>query len=410
MKPYLDVLRDVRDNGTVKGNRTGVGTKYLFSKNFRCDLRDGFPLLTTKKINPLRVIGELFGFLRGATTVQEFQELGSNIWDAWGLEDDYYRIVQLPITEYAGKLAEHKGITKDEANEELAKIEQAFADWQAEMDAVIAKVSNNEIVGETEEQTMMLCSEATNEVMVKKPKTVVEYLKDQGVDIFVKDIIYPQGYLGPIYGQQWTGWETSKGEVINQLKRVAHQLEHHPLSRRIIWTGWNPEFVPADKYEMIPNTNRPVNNSSDNVQASIMDGKQTLPPCHLMTILDVDVDNEKQESILNMHVIMRSTDVPVGLPFNIASYAFLMEMIAKDFGFIAGVLSIDMTNCHIYEDQLELVNGQLERIPTELPKFKMPEGIRFDDPSTLTRENVDRMVEAIEGYTPQAFIKFPVAV
>ena len=60
MKPYLDVLRDVRDNGTVKGNRTGVGTKYLFSKNFRCDLRDGFPLLTTKKINPLRVIGELF--------------------------------------------------------------------------------------------------------------------------------------------------------------------------------------------------------------------------------------------------------------------------------------------------------------------------------------------------------------
>lgn len=226
MKPYLDVLRDVRDNGTVKGNRTGVGTKYLFSKNFRCDLRDGFPLLTTKKINPLRVIGELFGFLRGATTVQEFQELGSNIWDAWGLEDDYYRIVQLPVTEYAIKLAEHKGITKDEAIEELAKIEQTFADWQAEMDAVIAKVSNNEIVGETEEQTMMLCSEATNEVMVKKPKTVVEYLKDQGVDIFVKDIIYPQGYLGPIYGQQWTGWETSKGEVINQLKRVAHQLEH----------------------------------------------------------------------------------------------------------------------------------------------------------------------------------------
>ena len=181
MKPYLDVLRDVRDNGTVKGNRTGVGTKYLFSKNFRCDLREGFPLLTTKKINPLRVIGELFGFLRGATTVQEFQELGSNIWDAWGLEDDYYRIVQLPVTEYATKLAEHKGITKDEAIAELAKVEQTFADWQAEMDAVIAKVSNNEIVGETEEQTMMLCSEATNEVMVKKPKTVVEYLKDQGV-------------------------------------------------------------------------------------------------------------------------------------------------------------------------------------------------------------------------------------
>lgn len=410
MKAYLDVLRDVRDNGTVKGNRTGVGTKYIFSKNFRCDLRDGFPLLTTKKINPLRVVGELFGFLRGATTVQEFQELGSNIWDPWGLEDDYYRFIQVPINEYAQKLADHKEITKEEAIAELAQIEQSFADWQTEMDAVVAKISNNEIVGKNEQETMILCSNETNKVMLKKPKTVVEYLKDQGVDIMIKDIIYPKGYLGPIYGQQWSSWVTSKGVVINQLKRVAEQLEHHPLSRRIIWTGWNPEFIPADKYEVIPNTNRPVTNSSDNVQASIMDGKQALPPCHLMTILDVDVDNEKQESILNMHVIMRSTDVPVGLPFNIASYAFLMEMIAKDFGFTAGVLSIDMTNCHIYEDQLELVNVQLEREPGQLPTFKMPEGIRFDDPTTLTRENVDRMVEAIEGYTPQAFIKFPVAV
>ena len=403
MKSYLDVLKDVRDNGTVKGNRTGVGTKYIFSKNFRCDLRDGFPLLTTKKINPRRVIGELFGFLRGATTVQEFQELGSNIWDPWGLEQEYYQLLKLPIDKYAEALAEQTGQSVEQAENVLKEVEATFNEWQKTLQSNIDKISNGEITPED-------ANKLTDEHMLKQPVTVMGYLKEHGVSMFVKDIIYPEGYLGPIYGQQWSSWVTSKGDVINQLKRVADQLEHSPLSRRIIWTGWNPEFVPADKYETIPHLNRAVTNSHDNVQASIMDGKQALPPCHLLTILDVDVDNDKQESILNMHVIMRSTDVPVGLPFNIASYAYLMEMIAADFGFVAGVLSIDMTNCHIYEDQLELVDVQLAREPGKLPTFKMPEGIRFDDPSTLTIENVERMLEALEGYEPQAFIKYPVAV
>lgn len=79
MQNYLDVLQRVIDKGRVKGNRTGVGTKYLFSEKFRHNMADGFPLLTTKKINPRQVLGELFGFLNGVDSVQGFKDFGCNI-------------------------------------------------------------------------------------------------------------------------------------------------------------------------------------------------------------------------------------------------------------------------------------------------------------------------------------------
>ena len=112
-----------------------------------------------------------------------------------------------------------------------------------------------------------------------------------------------------------------------------------------------------------------------------------------------------------MEVIMRSTDVPVGLPFNIASYAYLMEMICSQFGFVAADLVIEMVNCHVYVDQLEPAAIQLARTPGNLPKLKrIPLDIKFDDPSTLTVENMQRVLECLEGYEPQGFIKYPVAV
>ena len=100
MKNYLDVLQRVVEQGRVKGNRTGVGTKYLFSEKFRHNMADGFPLLTTKKINPNQVVGELFGFLTGADTVQSFKEFGCNIWDAWGLKQEQYKLVLRSEDEY----------------------------------------------------------------------------------------------------------------------------------------------------------------------------------------------------------------------------------------------------------------------------------------------------------------------
>lgn len=404
MKAYLDVMRNVFENGTSKDNRTGVGTKYIFSEKFRCDLRDGFPLLTTKKINFAKVAGEMFGFLTGADTVQKFQAFDCDIWDAWGLKSDHFRLYQMSRQEYYKPLAEKLNIDEEEAKKRLTEIETAFEEWNAEYTAGIAEIANGKVEDPTNENGYGIM----NALLERKPKTVDEYLQEQDVPLFIKDIILPEGYLGPIYGKQWLEWRTSTGELINQIKNIANQLSGSPMSRRIIITGWNPEVIPADRYATFPD-GTPVKSSDDNVQASILNRKQALPPCHLLTILDVQV-TEELDMVLNMHVTMRSTDVPIGLPFNIASYALLLSMIAKNHGMIAGQLVIEMVNCHIYADQIDLVPTQLAREPYKLPKLNLPNGIDYTDPATLTREAFEAVVAGLEGYEHHPFIKYPVAV
>jgi thymidylate synthase len=403
MKPYLDVLRNVYGHGVSKDNRTGVGTKYLFSEKFRCDLRDGFPLLTTKKINFAKVAGEMFGFLSGANSIQEFQKFDCGIWDAWGLKSDYFRLLQLKKNEYYKPLAEKLDISEDEAKELLSKVETNFQQWNDDYAAAIAEIANGKVADPTNQNGY----DVMNDLLAKKPETVEEYLQNLDVSLYVKDIIYPEGYLGPIYGKQWLEWRTSTGVLINQIKRVANQLSDFPMSRRIIVSGWNPEVIPDDRYTTFPDGTVVVT-SDDNIQASILDGKQALPPCHLMTILDVQATEDSM--ILNLHLTMRSTDVPIGLPFNIASYALLLTMIAENHGMIPGQLVIEMVNCHIYADQMDLVPTQLERDVKKLPTLKLPKGLDYADPATLTREAFEAVVAGLEGYEHHPFIKYPVAV
>lgn len=404
MKAYLDVLQNVFENGVLKDNRTGVGTKYLFSEKFRCDLRDGFPLLTTKKINFSKVAGEMFGFLTGADSVQDFQKFDCNIWDAWGLKSDQFRLLQLAKHEYYKPLADKLEISEEDAKQRIAEVEDVFVKWNAEYTAGIAKIAD----GTASDPLNAGSYDIMNEILERKPQTPEEYLQSVGVPLYIKDIICPEGYLGPIYGKQWLEWRTSTGTLINQIKRIADQLSGTPMSRRIIVSGWNPEVIPDDRYATFPD-GTPVITSSDNVQASILYGKQALPPCHLLTVLDVQV-TENLDMVLNLHLTMRSTDVPIGLPFNIASYALLLTMIAKNHGMIPGQLVIEMVNCHIYADQLEFVPTQLERSTMPLPTFELPSGIDYADPSTLTREKYEEVVAALVGYSSHPFIPYPVAV
>lgn len=409
MKNYLEILNRVVEKGRVKGNRTGVGTKYLFSEKFRHNMAEGFPLLTTKKINPQQVVGELFGFLTGADTIQDFQKFGCNIWNSWGLEQDQYRMILQTEEQYIAAYAELKDITIEESAAKLKAVTEENSQWVNEYQATMDKITSGEIATEEDESMESLQAKVSDQ-LANKPASPIEWLASEGVQIHVKDVILPAGSLGPIYGKQWLEWRTLAGDVINQIQRVAHQLEFTPLSRRIIFTAWNPEVTPADKYASYPN-GRPAETSHDQVQCAILDGKQALPPCHLTVILDVDIDAEAGESILNMEVIMRSTDVPVGLPFNIASYAYLMAMMASQFGFTLGELVIEMVNCHVYVDQLEPAAIQLARTPGKLPELlPIPQDIKFDKPETLTPENMQRVLDCLIGYEHQGFIKYPVAV
>lgn len=277
MKQYLDLLQDILDSGVSKGDRTGTGTLSVFGRQYRHDLADGFPLLTTKKLHLKSIINELIWFLNGQTNTEWLKENGVSIWDEWAT---------------------------------------------------------------------------------------------------------PEGDLGPIYGAQWTAWPTRDGGSINQIDYVVDCLKNTPDSRRILFHGWNVEYLPDEKVS-----------PQDNARA----GRMALPPCHLLYQFYV------AEGRLSAQLYIRSSDSFLGLPYNTASLAALTMMLAQQCDLEPGEIIITTGDSHLYSNHMEQVREQLSREPRALPRLNIlrrPESIydyRFED-----FELVD--------YQPHGHIAAPVAV
>ncbi len=277
MKQYLDLLQDILDNGVVKSDRTGTGTLSVFARQYRHDLADGFPLLTTKKLHLKSIINELIWFLNGDTNTRWLKENGVSIWDEWATEE---------------------------------------------------------------------------------------------------------GDLGPIYGAQWTAWPTRDGGSINQIDYVVDCLRNNPDSRRILFHGWNVEYLPDEGVS-----------PQDNVRA----GRMALPPCHLLYQFYV------ANGVLSSQLLIRSSDSFLGLPYNTASLAVLTMMLAQQCDLTPGEIIICTGDSHIYSNHVEQVREQLSRAPRALPRLNIlrrPDSIydyRFED-----FELVD--------YDPHPHIAAPVAV
>ena len=232
MQQYLNLLNRILTEGTQKGDRTGTGTLSIFGHQMRFDLRDGFPLLTTKKLHLKSIIYELLWFLRGDTNVRYLQEHGVRIWNEWADEN---------------------------------------------------------------------------------------------------------GELGPVYGHQWRSWPDYKGGTIDQIKNVVDMIKHNPNSRRMLVTAWNP----AEVEDM------------------------ALPPCHCLFQFYV------ADGRLSLQLYQRSADSFLGVPFNIASYALLLQMIAQVTGLEAGEFIHTTGDTHLYLNHLEQAKLQLTREPRPLPKMKI---------------------------------------
>lgn len=177
------------------------------------------------------------------------------------------------------------------------------------------------------------------------------------------------GDLGPVYGKQWRSWAKTDGGTIDQLKDVIESIKTNPDSRRHLVTAWNPEFI----------------------------GDMALPPCHIMFQFYV------ADGKLSCHLYQRSADVFLGVPFNIASYALLTHLIARECGLQVGDFVHTTGDTHLYSNHIEQVKEQLTREPKELPTVKINEDVAsiFDmELSDIT----------IEGYDPHPRIKAPVAV
>ena len=180
--------------------------------------------------------------------------------------------------------------------------------------------------------------------------TNVRYLQEHGVRIW-NEWADENGDLGPVYGEQWRRWQGYHGETVDQIQQVVDQLRHSPDSRRMIVSAWNPAQV----------------------------NEMALPPCHCLFQFYV-ADNR-----LSLQLYQRSADVFLGVPFNIASYALLLQMMAQVTGYQAGDFIHTMGDAHIYLNHIEQVQLQLTREPRPLPKMHLnPErkdlfGFDYDD-------------------------------
>lgn len=177
------------------------------------------------------------------------------------------------------------------------------------------------------------------------------------------------GNLGDVYGAQWRHWQTRNGETIDQIKDVIETIKNNPDSRRMIVTAWNPEDVPLS----------------------------ALPPCH--TLFQFYVNDGK----LSCQLYQRSADVFLGVPFNIASYALLTHMIARETGLEVGEFVHTLGDAHIYLNHLDQVNEQLRRKPNDAPTLWLnPEKKNIMD---FEMEDIK-----VKNYHSHSAIKAPVAV
>lgn len=264
MRQYLDLLRDILDNGTEKTDRTGTGTISVFGRQMRYDLRDGFPLVTTKKLHLKSIIYELLWFLKGDTNVRYLQEHGVRIWNEWAR---------------------------------------------------------------------------------------------------------PDGDLGPIYGRQWRAWPDGKGGVIDQIAEVERMLKESPDSRRLIVSAWNVAQIP----------------------------EMALPPCHAFFQFYVAGGR------LSLQLYQRSADCFLGVPFNIASYALLLMMMAQVTGLEPGEFIHTTGDTHLYVNHLEQARLQVGREPRALPRMRL-------NPERKSIFDFEYGDFILEDYDPHPHIPAPVAV
>ena len=271
MKQYLELVQEVLEKGEPKGDRTGTGTISLFGAQKRYDLRDGFPMVTTKKVFFKSLVYELLWFLKGTTNINEGLKPNSSIWDPWADE---------------------------------------------------------------------------------------------------------KGDIGPLYGYQWINWEKfTKDEAtgnytmshINQIQGVIDLIKKDPNSRRIIVSAWNVADL----------------------------DKMALAPCHAFFQFYV------VNGFLDCQLYQRSADIALGVPFNIASYAALMMMVAQECDLTPRYFVHTLGDAHIYQNHIEGMKLQLTRTPHKLPTLQIAKKpfweLKFED-------------FELTGYEHDEFIKFPIAV
>jgi thymidylate synthase len=337
-KSYQSLLIDILGNGTIKTDRTGTGTTSVFGRQIRHKMSEGFPLLTTKKMAWKSIVTELLWFLRGDTNIKYLVDNGCHIWDG-----DAYK---------------------------------NYCKWwnEVEADAKQHELYKDSVL-------------PTKEQFIHNIKTDDEFAKKWGE-------------LGPIYGKQWRNWKEGKyttplgldgpsiwEEGIDQIQNLINELKTNPDSRRLMVSAWNVGEL----------------------------DQMVLPPCHygfqvytrelsegeklsLLEPYGMDAatkeyrdklwrENNYPTRAISLMWNQRSVDTFLGLPFNIASYALLLEMIADEVNMIPDELIGNLGDVHLYLNHIEQAKKQISRTPFELPTIHVRDGIESFMPGDIILEN-----------------------
>ena len=348
---YIDLLKDILENGVEKDTRNGK-TISVFGRQIRHKMSDGFPLLTTKKMYWKGIVTELLWFLRGSTNIKWLVENGCNIWNGDAIKN---------YEKHNGEIDWGPFITKEEAFIEKIKTDDEFArEW---------------------------------------------------------------GELGPVYGVQWRSWgiydktgitqHPSQHIVmensIDQIQNLINELKTNPDSRRLMVNAYNVGEL--DQMVLPPcHYGFQVYTRELSLEERFRIAGNDWPPSGLPN-QGIHFMNEKNipKRAISLMYNTRSQDVPLGTPFNIASYGLLLVIIAKMVNMVPDELITNMGDCHIYKNQIDGIKEQLTREPYPLPKLVISDDINFNgtiDDFLNSCSISDLKIERYQSHPP---IKIPLS-
>ena len=369
-KQYTDLLQTILDYGVEKKDRTGTGTKSIFGYTIRHNMKNGFPLLTTKKMAWKTMVTELLWFLRGDTNIKYLVDNNCHIWDG-----DAYKNYLSKIQTYTDSLS----------------VPDDISEFQGVMDSLNKQIKSGVL---------------TQEEFINKIKTDDEFANKWGE-------------LGPVYGAQWRKWywrsepvlpeekymiyttegkpvTWSQDKYIDQIDNLIDDLKTNPDSRRLMVNAWNvgeldQMVLPPCHYSFQVYTRELSNEEKwEQYTKSGLNIEINGTPLELKHMGTPFYPKSLPQRAISLMWNQRSCDVPLGIPMNIASYALLLTMIADEVNMVPDELIGNLGDCHIYLNQMDGVKEQLGRDLTDEERYNIwfdnnyETGMeRFFDPNKL---------------------------
>lgn len=362
MKQYLETLQDIHSKGIDHSDRTGTGRRSIFGVQLKFNLKDGFPLVTTRNAPYKSMIRETLWFIKGSRNIADLRESGCNFWNSWA-------------------------VNEASVDKFVEKYEPSFGDSSEmiKLDLMTNAIDNVGVMygsawRNAPRTSMCQLWPTVNEDEVASDKLAA--YKQQYAELEPK---YEDG-TSIDWGTFLTNCHYS---TVDQLQYLILNLKTRPHSSRHVVSAWLPEFVPFE--HLSP-------------QENVMLGRGALAACHAMFQCFVTPPVvEGGKAGLNLMVFIRSNDFPVGAVTNIAQYALMLAMLAHVTGMEACELVYSVGDCHYYSNQAEGVKEQLTRVPGALPKIIINPDVT--DFFKITEADI-----SIVDYNPQGIIQYPLSV